>query len=357
MTRSRMVGVICLSGACAGSNEVGVEDSSGTSQPTTEASTQSAGSSGTGSAESGSGSSGPPVPTTSSSDDNGGAPKLDVGGVASESGGETGFVEDCPCENVQDGIYVLDTDFARVLFFDPLDNTFTEVGVLGCPAPPGATANSMAVDRQGNAWFNYYQLGAPNQGWLYRAALDDLANCVDVGHVGIDEWFLLGMGYSVDVPGGSCDTLYLYNSDQYANNPDFVDGSSVARWDEDNGVLDVIGTTDYPVAELAGTGNARLFAFATVPGGDTLLAELDKNDGSARNVIPLEGLSTLNGFAFAFWGGDAYFFTGDGEAGANRVSRLDYDGGGRELETVVPQSEYRIFGAGASTCASFVPPD
>jgi hypothetical protein len=349
---------IAMLGACAATDGGTGDDSSGTPQPTT-APAEDGGSSSSSAAveDGGSTTTTTPAETGSSSEGNGDGPKLDVGGVASESGEDTGVVDDCPCENVEDGIYVLDSNApASVQFYNPLSNTFSLVGVLGCAAPLGATANSMAIDRQGNAWINYYQLGAPNTGLLYRAALDDLGNCVDQGYMGSGAWFLLGMGYSVDVPDGSCDTLYLYNSDQYINNPNYVGGSAIASWDEDDAELDEIGPTDYPVAELSGTGDARLFAFATVSAGETVLAELDKDDGSAIEVTPLVGLDIGNAFAFAFWGGDVYFFTQGGLFGSSQITRLDYDGTG-DLEVVEPDTGMNITGAGVSTCASFEPPN
>lgn len=297
----------------------------------------------------------------SSSDDGGSAeaPKLDVGGMASEDGG-TGPVDECPCANVDDGIYVLNaTAPASVWFYDPPNNQLSEVGVLGCTAPLGATANSMAIDRQGNAWVNYYSLSFPtNQGTIHRAPLDDLGSCADQGYLGDGEWFLMGMGYSVDVPGGSCDTLYLYNSDKYLDNPNFVGGSTLARYDEDAAEREEIGPTDYPVAELSGTGDARLFAFATVAANQSVLAELDKQDGSELELMPLDGLDITNGFAFAFWGGDVYFFTETfSGAGVSQITRLDYDGNdGGGLEVVDADTGLFITGAGVSTCASFEPP-
>jgi hypothetical protein len=296
--------------------------------------------------------------SSSSSDDGGEGPKLDVGGVASESGGDTGPVDECPCHNVEDGIYVLhSTSPASVWFYDPPANTFTEVGMLGCMAPFGATANSMAIDREGNAWINYYTLGFPNDGLLFQASLDDLGSCYDQGYDANGEWFLLGMGFSVDVEGGSCDTLFLYDSDKYAT-MDFTGGSALARWDESSSALVDVGDSDYPVAELSGTGDARLFAFATVSAGETVLAELDKSDGSTIDMTPLDGLDITNAFAFAFWGGDVYFFTETfAGSGNSKVTRLDYDGNdGGGLDIVNANTGLHITGAGVSTCASFMPP-
>ncbi len=358
--RMRIAKVLVVCAACGSSPAEG--ETSGSPSSTT----MPAESSGPASSEAGSGSSTGPVTidpsaatTSSSGDDNGEAPKLDVGGVASESG-ESGNVDECPCENVDDGIYVLhSTTPASVWFYDPPANDFTQVGMLGCPAPLGATANSMAIDREGYAWINYYQLGLDNQGFIYRASLEDLGSCFDQGYTSDGDWFLLGMGYSVDVPDGSCDTLYLYKSDQYINNPNFVGGSELARWDEAASQLDVIGDADYPVAELSGTGDARLFGFATLEGGDTVLVELDKQDGSELASTPLVGLEITNAFAFAFWGGDVYFFTETfSGSGSSKVTRLDYDGtDGGGLDVVNADTGLHITGAGVSTCASFTPPN
>ncbi len=274
-----------------------------------------------------------------------------------EVGGEGG---ECPCENVLDGIYVLhSTSPPAVYFYDPPANTFTEIGELGCPAPAGATANSMAIDREGNATFNYYTTGFSNTGRMYRAPLSNLAACEDLGYDAQGSWFLLGLGYAVNGAGSSCDTLFVYNSDEYVDYPDFAPGGSqLGRWDDAAADKVIIGPTDYPVGELTGTGDARLFAFATVAQNQSILVQLDKADGSELEAIPLDGLDITNAFAFAFWGGDVYFFTEQSPgATTSKVTRLDYDGNdGGGLSVVNPNAGIHIAGAGVSTCASFTPP-
>ena len=70
----------------------------------------------------------------------------------------------------------------------------------------------------------------------------------------------------------------------------------------------------------------------------------------------LAGLELTNAFAFAFWGGDFYFFTEyGGFPVTSRVTRLDHDGDGT-LTTVNTNAPIREVGAGVSTCAPIVPP-
>jgi hypothetical protein len=218
----------------------------------------------------------------------------------------------------------------------------------------------MAIDRSGHAWLNYYApAGDAFEGWMYRAPLSDLADCTDLGYAGEGEWFLMGMGYAVYTALSSCDTLFLYNSDQYIDYPDFTGGGSqLARWDENQGDKVVLGETAYPVGELTGTGDGRLYAFATVATNQSILVELAKGDGAEVESHPLDGLDVTHAFAFAFWGGDVYFFTETAPGfGVSKVTRLDLDdtdGGG--LAVVNSNTGLHITGAGVSTCASFVPP-
>ncbi len=296
-------------------------------------------------------------------DDNG---VFDVGNGVGEGGGEGG---DCPCENVLDGIYVLNSkDPPSVWFYDPPANDFSEIGQLGCAPPstfgPPPSANSMAIDRSGNARFNYYGVtgvmgtGLAFTGWLYSAPLSDLSNCTDVGYVGAGSWYAFGLGYSVVGANSNCDELFMYNTDQYVNYPNLSGGSQLATWDEGATDKVIIGPTVWPVAELAGTGDGRLYAFATVAENESILVQIDKTNGTAIDSYPLMNLDTTHGFAFAFWGGDVFFFTESTVgSGVSKVTRLDLDeneGGG--LDTVNENTGLLITGAGVSTCASFVPP-
>jgi hypothetical protein len=304
-----------------------------------------------------------PADADSSPDDTAAAgttgPLLDVGvDTMAEDGGDQG---PCPCQDVEDGIYVLDNSggAGQVWFFDPPANTFTMVGTIGCPAPLGWVANSMAIDRQGYAWINYYEQ-ASQLGRIFRAPLADLSLCEDTGYVNPGQsWWLLGMGYAVTNPDSSCDQLFIYRSDRYLEYPDFgPGGAELGRFDEDMAQIDVIGPTDYPVGELTGTGDGHLFAFAPVSAALAVLVRLDKSDGSEIDHVDLDGFDITNAFAFAFWGGDVYFFTETSPgSGVSQVTRLDYDGNdGGGLSVYNANTGLHIPGAGVSTCASFVPP-
>ncbi len=291
--------------------------------------------------------------STGAADDTG--PVLDVGAT---SGGNTAGDGSCGCTNVMDGIYVLDTDPPSVWFFDPPANTFTEVGPLSCSAPPGYTANSMAIDREGNAWLNYYD-SATKSGKMYKAPLWALDQCEELPYVNANqEWWLLGMGYAVTDPQTSCDELFVYKSDRYLEYPNFQPGGShLGRYDEAGDAVVVIGPTAYPVAELTGTGDGRLFAFAAVDQGTAKLVEYDK-DGATEKTSQTLSIDITNAFAFAFWGGDVYLFTETSPlSGVSKVTRLDLDGNdGGGMSTYNPNAGIHIAGAGVSTCASFTPP-
>jgi len=284
---------------------------------------------------------------------------LDVGGVATvaEDGGDQ---SPCACQDVLDGIYVLDdAGSGQVWFFDPPANTFTMVGSIGCPAPLGWVANSMAIDRQGYVWINYYEQSS-RLGRIFRAPLSELSLCEDTGYVNPGtSWWLLGMGYSVVDADSSCDELFIYKSDRYLEYPDFgPGGAELGQFDEAAAEIDLIGPTDYPVGELTGTGDGRLFTFAPVSAELAVLVELDKQSGAELEHTNLDGLDITNAFAFAFWGGDVYFFTETSPAsGVSKVTRLDYDGNdGGGLSVYNANTGLHIPGAGVSTCASFVPP-
>lgn len=298
-----------------------------------------------------------PTADDDAGDDTGGL--LDVGGGAT-AGGDGADGGQCACENVLDGIYVLNNmGAASVWFFDPPANTFTEVGTLGCSAPPGWVANSMAIDRQGYAWLNYYEQSTTTAR-IYRAPLSDLSDCEDRGYANTgDSWWLLGMGYATLNADTSCDQLYIYRSDRYLEYPNFgPGGAELGRFDEALNEIDLIGPTDYPVGELTGTGDGRLFTFAPVNASQAVLVALDKSTGAEIEHTTLDGLDITNAFAFAFWGGDVYFFTQTSPgSGVSQVTRLDYDGNdGGGLSTYNANTGLHIPGAGVSTCASYVPP-
>ena len=288
--------------------------------------------------------------------------RLDVS--APQTGGaDGGDAGDCPCENVLDGIYVLHSqgplNQPEVHFFDPPANAFSLVGQLSCSVPSGYVTNSMAIDRAGSAWINFYHPGTQT-GLLFRAPLSDLTQCEQVAYAPPpDGWFLLGMGYATVTETSACDDLFIYKSDRYLEYPNYS-GSSAAlgQYEESSGVVELLGVTDYPVGELTGTGDGRLFTLAAVSPSLAVLVNLDKLSGAELEHTNLDGFDITSAFAFGFWGGDFYLFTETApQSGVSQVTKFDYDGnegGGRTQYNA--NTGLQIVGAGVSTCASFEPP-
>ena len=106
------------------------------------------------------------------------------------------------------------------------------------------------------------------------------------------------------------------------------------------------------VPELTGTGDGRLFGFVNsgVQGESFTpeLVELDPDSASVSSESALGTPTDPTGFAFAFWGGDFYFFTGTLD-GDSTVAKLSSNGDFEPTYAVLSQET--IVGAGASTCA------
>ena len=206
---------------------------------------------------------------------------------------------------------------------------------------PGATPYSMAVDRQGIAYVVY------TDGELFRVSTLT-ASCKPTGFVvgqgGFSTEF--GMGFSADVndPGEKL----------------FVAGNAsmeLANIDTTTFKVTPIGTFSSPIgeAELTGTGGGDLFAFGLVlTNGMTSALHLAHIDKATANVIGdafvtlQSGSAQIYDWAFAYWGGDFYFFTST-DGNTSIVSRY-HPGGPLALPTVATLST-AIVGAGVSTCA------
>lgn len=284
-----------------------------------------------------------------SGDDGGGdtMPKLDAGG----GGGGTGSDADdsaCPCGDNADLVYLL-SDSAELWTYDPASNAFNQLGTFDCPgvAPLDSTF-SMGVARSGTAWVMFSPSGD-----IYHVDVNDANACSDPGYdPGVNGFTLYGMAFVSKGPSSPCDTLYAHS---FSGNVGFVEGPGAGMLGK---LVDLrptfISAIDYDGGELTGTGDGRLFAFAGA--NPAKLVEYDKDTGAVVETTPLTGLELTQAFAFAFWGGDFYFFTEAQElATYSKVTRLDHDGDGT-LETVNANAPIRVVGAGVSTCAPVVPP-
>lgn len=264
----------------------------------------------------------------------------------------------CPCAPKLDRIYVLSDD-RELWTYDPLANQFALVGPLGCPTTDGTF--SMGVGRDGFAWIQTtIPQGLSNYvGDLFRLDVSNPQNCVDPGYQpGANGWVHFGMAFVSASASDPCDRLY----GQHWN-------GEAGLWSEGPGAgklgvfdpgamqMNTIGPTDYNGAELTGTGDGRLYAFGGVPGAK--LIQFDKQTAQAIETLPFNNLPLTDAFAFAFWGGDFYFFTLADPNGNSKVTKLDYDNSdnsGKALTTVNDNAPIRIVGAGVSTCAPIEPP-
>ena len=237
-----------------------------------------------------------------------------------------------------DATYIYLVNTANELFsFYPPDLEFKLVGNLACPSAAGATPFSMAVDRRGVAYVLY------NDGTLFRVSTATAA-CTATTFAPAQEGFdTFGMGFASDV-GGAAERLYV--SDNASDGT--IRGLGVI--DTTTFKLSVVGPFGVTIrrSELTGTGDGRLFAFWPDPvaGGGSHLSELSKTTGQvvAQTNVPIG--EDNNAFAFAFWGGDFWIFTGDGMT--TSVGRFRPADGTTTMPTTHPST---IVGAGVSTCA------
>lgn len=228
----------------------------------------------------------------------------------------------------------------KLLRFYPPSNTFHTIGTIACPALPGDTPFSMAVDRDGIAYVLF------NFGELFRVSTLT-ASCQATGFAQFQNGFSqrFGMGFSSDTndPG---ETLFVAGTTDTTGPP-----SVLATIDPATFVLSAIAplSKDIGDPELTGTGDSRLFAFA--PGTpESHLAEVDKTNANVLSDVLLDlQQSNITSWAFAFWGGDFYFFTSAQNSGTTKVNR--YTPGGSTTPPVVAKTNVTIVGAGVSTCA------
>ncbi|MCA9659799.1 MAG: hypothetical protein KC486_15760 [Myxococcales bacterium] len=292
--------------------------------------------------------------------------KYDVGDSDGDggSGDATTGPDDsmCPCGDKLDLIYVLSDD-RELWTYDPANNSFALVGPLGCPTSDGTF--SMGVGRDGYAWIQTTKadlIQGINVGDLYELDVNNPANCTDPGYnPGANAWIHFGMAFVSNSADDPCDRLYGQHwngqSGQWNEGPGV---GKLGVFDEQALQMTTIGATNYNGAELTGTGDGRLYAFGGVP--NAKLIQFDKASASEVESITFNGFPLTNAFAFAFWGGDFYFFTNSVENGIgtpSKVTKLDYDnsdGDGQVLTTVNNSAPILVVGAGVSTCAPLMPP-
>jgi hypothetical protein len=258
-----------------------------------------------------------------------------------------GPVDDC--DERAKWIYIVDSD-DTLIRFKPDDLSLTVIGILNCPAPALYSPFSMSVDRNATAWVLYANLLlGMGGGQLFKVSTLD-ASCVGTDYVPAQESMeVFGMGFVSDVPGGTEETLFVAGGlqSQIADGP-----ASLAVIDTASLVVTRVGQVpQWP--ELTGTGLAELWGFFPESTPPTVQM-IDKTTGSVSNTYNLAPLDTgqTEAWAFAFWGGDFYIFHKTMADASTNIWKLETDDG--TVSIVVPNTGYRIVGAGVSTCAPVI---
>lgn len=280
-------------------------------------------------------------------DDSGPSPKFDLGSMPSNKADG----DDCDCKPNAELIFLWGVS-GNLWMYNPAktgQEAFEKLGKPDCPAGPGQYAFSMGVDRQATAW-----LTVRPSGKMFK--VDTLNNnaCEESDfEPGTEGFKLFGMAYVEHPNDGQCEQLYMHSleGEEAGQGPNI---GKLGVYNPETNKTKLISRINFSGGELTGTRDGRLFAFSGQPGR---LLEYDPKTGKVLKETPLGSLELGSAFAFAFWGGDFYFFT-DSQNGLlmrSKVTKLDYDGDG-SLTTVEKSAPLRVAGAGVSICAPLDPP-
>ncbi len=239
---------------------------------------------------------------------------------------------DCPDADAT-LVYVIGDD-NRLYSFYPPTLSFVPIGKIACPS--GSGPYSMAVDRKGKAYVVF------TDGNLFRVSTATAA--CDATSFRADQlgFHTFGMGF-VSNTGGSAETLFVAEGTGGLGAPP---SKGVAQVDTTTFRLNFVGpfSPSESRVELTGTGDGRLFGFSPLTGGSKLI-EIDKTTGNVLGSDPVGAGSGDDAFAFAFWGGDFWIFTGRTSTGVYRYRPSD------KTTTLMKTAPSLIVGAGVSTCA------
>ncbi len=237
------------------------------------------------------------------------------------------IVSDCP-DAGDTLVYVLGSKNELYSFFPPT-LAFKPIGTISCTT--NSTPNSMAVTRSGIAFTNFLD------GELFEISTANAACKPTPYKPNQLNWTTYGMGYVGAADGG--ETLFVAgNGTTFALGLGAIDTSTFK--------LDFIANFQPQVfnCELSGTGAGQLFGFCPFGSGSYLM-EFDPQTAAVKSSHQLAA-GAKQAFAFAFWGGDFWIFTGNG--GPSTVTKYDPNA---QTETNVATAPIAIVGAGVSTCA------
>jgi hypothetical protein len=246
-------------------------------------------------------------------------------------------------------IYVLTGDNVLLSFYPPT-LSFTQIGVISCPNEQGSLQGpfSMAVDRRGIAYSVF------RDGNLFRIDTASAA-CEPTTFVpdqigGGNPFSTFGMGFVANT-GDAGETLFVAEANVTGMTVASRDSKGLASIDTTSYDLSFVGHFSMTIAgpELTGTSDGSLFAFYTnETGTGSHILQIDKTTANIIHDYPLQVGSPLDAYAFGFWGGDFWVFTGDPTLGTTTVTEFNPT---TATETTATTYDDIIVGAGVSTCA------
>ena len=241
-------------------------------------------------------------------------------------------------------IYVVSTnnDF---LSFDPRklpNNPFHLIGKLRCGRNQ-MSPFSMSVDRNGVAWVVY------GDGEMFKVNITT-AKCESSAYQpGSSNSLTFGMGFSTDKPGSDTEKLFLAANDG-TNDLSSVDTAHDLKPHH----VGTLTATEDQNPELTGTSEARLFGFYPSFVSPSFVQEINRATGGPigkKMFLGSDPLGEVSAYAFAQWGGVFYIFAtvNDGFEENSTVRTIDRTTG--KYRTIMSHLNWRISGAGVSTCA------
>lgn len=248
-----------------------------------------------------------------------------------------------PCQpGTGDFIYLVTGD--RVIHrFDPLAGRAAEVGELTC-ARPGESAFSMAVDRSGDA----FVLLRPGADIVRASVLDGSCERVEGYVPGQLGYVLFGMAFTAE-DNAAGESLFVYGTEDWGST------AGLARLGTDDWLLEPVGAGGeaFSAAELAGTGDGRLFVmFARGAWDRWWLGELDSSRGELlweRELPAFEDDGVVSAFALARWNDNIYAFRATRSLPvATTVTRYEPEG---DVFETIARLPFSVVGARATTCA------
>ncbi len=278
-------------------------------------------------------------PDTHTRDDGGwGDGDADTDADADGDPGDTGTEDDCAYG--AEWVYLVDARY-NLIRFQPDTLTLSPIGRLDCPGAGMGTPFSMSVDRNGYAWVLY------NGGRIYLVSTSD-ASCSATDFAPHQNGFeVFGMGFVADDVDSMDETLFIAGGSSMS----IASGRSTLGFIDDALVVNPISEMPgWP--ELTGTGEGELWGFFpdTTPPS---VRRVDKSNAATPEVYELHTLGTIQAqaWAFAAWGGRFYVFLQRMSDGSSHVWRFDPND--ESFVDVIPDTGYRIVGAGVSTCAPY----